>query len=136
MIRHEVTKRVRYGETDQMGYLYYGHYALYYEIGRVELLRSLGQTYAELERTHGILMPVLSMQTRYVRPARYDELVTVATELRKLPTADITFHYELRGPSGKLVNGGSTRLCFVERDGGRRVACPPTLEAVLRPYFE
>ena len=136
MITHETVKRVRYGETDQMGYLYYGHYALYYEIGRVELLRSLGQTYAELEDRHGIMMPVLSLQSRYVRPARYDELLTIRTELRRLPASDITFHYELRSPSGKLVNGGSTRLCFVEREGGRRVACPASLMAVLRSHFE
>ena len=136
MIAHETTKRVRYGETDQMGYLYYGHYALYYEIGRVELLRSLGQTYAELEDRHGIMMPVLSMQSRYVRPARYDDLVAIRTEIRRAPSEDITFHYDLRGPDGKLVNGGSTRLCFVERAGGRRVACPPSLTAVLGPHFE
>ena len=135
MIRHETTKRVRYGETDQMGYLYYGHYAMYYEIGRVELLRSLGTTYAELEGTGGVMMPVLSMQTRYVRPARYDELVTIATELRRMPEREITFYYELRNPAGRLVNGGSTRLCFVRRDGGGRVACPAPLATVLAPHF-
>ena len=135
MIRHETQKRVRYGETDQMGYLYYGHYALYYEIGRVELLRSLGQTYASLEAEAGVFMPVLSMQSRYVRPARYDDLLTIRTELRRLPAHDITFHYELVSPSGRLVNGGSTRLCFVARDGGARVNCPPSLLATLRPHF-
>lgn len=135
MIAHETHKRVRYGETDQMGYLYYGHYALYYEIGRVELLRSLGGTYADLERLHGVMMPVLSMQTRYVRPARYDELITIRTELRRVPERVIDFHYELYNPGGELVNGGSTRLCFVERDGGGRVSCPAPLSQTLLPYF-
>ena len=135
MYEHRITKRVRYGETDRMGYLYYGHYALYYEIGRVELLRSLGYTYAALEADHGVQMPVLSLQVRYVRPARYDQLVTIRTELRRMPDRDITFHYELFDPAGKLLNGGSTRLCFVRGEDGARVACPPPLSTVLAPHF-
>ena len=135
MIHHETTKRVRYGETDQMGYLYYGHYALYYEIGRVELLRSLGYTYAALEAEEGVMMPVLSLQCRFVRPARYDTLVTIRTELRRAPDRDITFHYELTDARGKLLNGGSTRLCFVRVSDGARVACPPPLARVVLPYF-
>lgn len=135
MIHHETSKRVRYGEIDQMGYLYYGHYALYYEIGRVELLRSLGETYADLESRHGIIMPVLNMQSRYVRPARYDELIAIRTELRRMPEREIVFHYELFNPAGELVNGGSTRLCFARRDGGGRLICPESLADVLRPHF-
>ena len=91
MYTHEFQKRVRYGETDQMGYLYYGNYPQYYEIGRVEMLRSLGLTYKAMEEEQGILMPVVSMNIRYVRPAHYDELITIRTTLRQLPGKFITF---------------------------------------------
>jgi len=85
MYAHEIQLRVRYGETDQMGYLYYGRYAEYYEVGRVELIRSLGLTYKDLEEQHGIWLPVASLDMRFVRPAYYDDLLTVRSELRKLP---------------------------------------------------
>ena len=85
MYTHDFQKRVRYGETDQMGYLYYGNYAQYYEIGRVEMLRSLGLTYKAMEEELGVMMPVLSLQMRYVRPAYYDELLTIRTALRRIP---------------------------------------------------
>lgn len=136
MYTFDHAKRVRYGETDQMGYLYYGHYAQYYEIGRVEMLRSLGLTYKELEETHGILMPVMSLQMRYVRPAYYDELITIRTTLRELPEKTITFHVELFNEAGKLVNGGSVKLCFVDRRQQKTVPPPEMLLEKLRPYFE
>ena len=88
-------KRVRYGETDQMSYLYYGNYAQYYEIGRAEMIRELGLTYADMEAVHGVLMPVMSLNQRFVRPARYDELMTIKTTLRHLPDNFITFHHEI-----------------------------------------
>ena len=112
MYVHRFQKRVRYGETDQMGYLYYGHYAQYYEIGRVEMLRSLGITYKDLEEKYGTFMPVLHLECRYVRPARYDELLTIETTLRKLPQKDIVFYIEIKNEEGKIVNGGRVRLCF------------------------
>jgi acyl-CoA thioester hydrolase len=136
MYTHEFKKRVRYGETDQMGYLYYGNYAQYYEIGRVEMLRSLGLTYKAMEEEHGILMPVVSMQQRFVRPARYDELITIRTSLRQLPGKFIVFHMELFNEAGKLVNGGTVKLCFVEAQSGKTVPTPEHLVAELKPYFE
>ncbi len=136
MLVHEYQKRVRYGETDQMGYLYYGHYAQYYEIGRVEMLRSCGLTYREMELEHGIMMPVVSLQMRFVRPAYYDELLTIRTTLRRLPDRFITFEVEIFNPDGKLVNGGSVRLCFVEKASGRTVSAPEFLLDKLRSQFE
>jgi len=136
MYTHEFQKRVRYGETDQMGYLYYGNYAQYYEIGRVELIRSLGLTYKALEDTHGIMMPVVSMNVRYVRPALYDELITIRTTLRKLPGQFIVFYMELFNEKGKLVNGGTVKLCFVEAASQRTVPAPDFLVEKLKPYFE
>ena len=135
MYSHEFQKRVRYGETDQMGYLYYGNYAQYYEIGRVEMIRSLDLTYKALEEEHRVMMPVMSMQMRFVRPARYDELVTIRTTLRKFPTKEIIFHMEILNERGKLINGGSVKLCFVDMETNKTVPTPEVLLAKLRPFF-
>lgn len=136
MLTHECTKRVRYGETDQMGYLYYGNYAQYYEIGRAEMIRSLGLSYRAMEEEHGVLMPVMSLQCRYVRPALYDELITIRSTLRHLPQKTITFHMELFNEKGKLVNGGSVKLCFVDAKTNKSIDTPPYLLEKLKPYFE
>lgn len=136
MLIHEFQKRVRYGETDQMGYLYYGNYAQYYEIGRVEMLRSSGLTYREMEQERGVLMPVVSLQMRYVRPAYYDELLTIRTTLRKLPEKFITFEVEIFNENQKLVNGGSVRLCFVDAKNGKTITAPEFLLEKLRAHFE
>ncbi|MCB0571519.1 MAG: acyl-CoA thioesterase [Phaeodactylibacter sp.] len=136
MYTHEFHKRVRYGETDQMGYLYYGNYAQYYEIGRVEMLRSLGLTYREMETGHQILMPVVSMQIRYVRPAYYDELIKIRTTLRELPDKYIVFDMELFNEAGKLINGGQVKLCFVDATSRKVVNAPAFLIDKLKPHFE
>lgn len=136
MIEHATYKRVRYGETDQMGYLYYGHYALYYEIGRVELLRDLGLAYREVERELGVMMPVVDLHARFLRPARYDEEVRILTKVRTLPDRRMVFHHELFGAAGELLNGGRVTLCFAEIGaGGRPVACPEPILRLLRPHF-
>lgn len=135
MYVHTFQKRVRYGETDQMGYLYYGNYAQYYEIGRVEMLRSLGITYKNLEEDYGTFMPVLHLECRYVRPARYDDLLTIETTLRKLPSKDIIFNMEIRNEAGKIVNGGRVRLCFLDRQTEKAVNAPAVLLDVLKPFF-
>jgi acyl-CoA thioester hydrolase len=136
MYSHKFKKRVRYGETDQMGYLYYGNYPQYYEIGRVEMLRSLDLTYKAMEEEQGILMPVVSMNIRYVRPAHYDELLTILTTLRQLPDRFITFHMELFNERSKLVNGATVKLCFVDAASGKTIPAPEMLVKQLKPYFE
>ncbi|TAK42723.1 MAG: acyl-CoA thioesterase [Saprospiraceae bacterium] len=135
MYSHEFQKRVRYSEVDRMGYLYYGHYAHYYEIGRVEWLRSLGVLYKDMEEKEGVMLPVVSMQMRFVRPARYDEMLTVRTTLRQLPNQYVTFHVEIFNEKGKLVNGGTVRLCFVDMKTNKVVGLPGFLEEKLRPFF-
>lgn len=127
--------RVRYGETDQMGYLYYGNYAQYFEVGRVETIRSLGLTYKELEEVHGIWLPVVSLEMRFVRPAFYDDLLTVRTEIREIPDTHITFHVELFNAQSKLVNAGRVRLCFFEATTKKVVMAPEYLMEKLRPHF-
>lgn len=136
MYVHRFQKRVRYGETDQMGYLYYGNYAAYYEIGRVEMLRSLGLTYKSMEEEQGILMPVMSLEMRFVRPGRYDELLTIETSLRELPQKEIIFHVRIFNEKDKLVNGGRVKLCFVDTKTNRTVAVPNYLIDVLKPHFQ
>lgn len=137
MYIHDFQKRVRYGETDQMGYVYYGNYAQYYEIGRVEMLRSLGMTYKEMEKDMGVMMPVVNLEIRYLRPAKYDDLLTIRTTLHDLPDQKyITFFVEIFNEEGKLINGGKVRLCFVDIASGRTVPPPEKLMEKLQPHFE
>ncbi len=136
MYSHEVTIRVRYGETDQMGYLYYGNYAEYFEVGRVELIRSLGLSYKELEEVHGIWLPVVSLEMRFVRPAYYDDLLTVRSTLKEMPDEHITFHVEILNEKRKLVNSGRVRLCFFEAKSKKVVMAPDFLLERLRPAFD
>ncbi|MBN8680031.1 MAG: acyl-CoA thioesterase [Chitinophagales bacterium] len=131
MYSFETQIRVRYGETDQMGYLYYGHYAQYFEVGRVETIRSLGVSYKELEEEHGIWLPVVSLEMRFVRPAYYDDLLTVRTEIREMPDEYITFHMEIFNEKKKLVNAGRVRLCFFDPKLKKVVMAPDFLREKL-----
>lgn len=135
MYSHDFQLRVRYGETDQMGYLYYGRYAEYYEVGRVETIRSLGLSYKELEDVHGIWLPVVRMDARFVRPAYYDDLLTIRTEIRSLPDEYVTFHTEIFNEKRKLVNAGTVRLCFWAAADKKVVPAPEYLLEKLRLYF-
>ncbi len=110
---HETKIRVRYSETDRMGYVYYGHYAQYFEVARTEMLRSLGLTYKQLE-DDGILLPVISMDIKYKNPAIYDDLLTIKTTLKKNPLIKIQFTYEVFNQKNELINIGNTTLVFVD----------------------
>jgi acyl-CoA thioester hydrolase len=136
MYSFDFQKRVRYGETDQMGYLYYGNYATYFEIGRVEMLRSLGFTYKALEEEHHVFMPVVSMQINYIRPAFYDELLTIRTTLKEMPGKYITFHMEIFKENGKICNVGRVRLCFVDKFTNKTIPTPEVMLKKLQPNFE
>lgn len=128
--------RVRYGETDQMGFLYYGNYALYYEVGRVDMIRQIGITYKELEE-RGIIMPVVELKSKYIRPALYDDLITVKTILKELPTDHkISFHSELYNERQELLNIGTTTLVFLEAITRRKISMPEVLMEKLKGYFE
>ena len=127
--------RVRYGETDAMGFLYYGNYALYYEVGRTDMIRQLGITYKSLE-ADGIFMPVTEHHSRFLRPARYDDLLTVKTLLKTWPSERrITFHTEIYNAEHKLLNTGQTVLAFVDAGSGRSRSIPKRLADALRPFF-
>lgn len=134
--QHSWHLRVRYGETDQMGFAYYGVYAQYYEVARVEAIRELGVLYAELERLHHIWMPVINMQVRYLRPARYDDLLTIHTTIPSLPGKDIRFRYEIHNEEGNLLNGALVQLCFLDARTQKRIEAPDFIKDPLRPYFK
>ncbi len=135
MFEHSTKVRVRYGETDQMGYMYYGNYAEFYEVGRVEMLRSLGLTYSGMEES-GIMMPVLEMNCKYLKPALYDEEITINVIMDKMPGIKIHFRYELFNEKNELINTGSTLLVFVNMKTSR--PCLPSQEFLdkLKPFFE
>jgi acyl-CoA thioester hydrolase len=132
---HSWQLRVRYGETDQMGFVYYGVYAQYYEVARVEAIRNLGVIYAELENVHNIWMPVMNMQVRYLRPAKYDDLLTIYTTIPSLPDKDIRFRYEIRNEAGTLLNGALVQLCFLDATTQQRIDAPGFIKAPLSTYF-
>ncbi len=134
MYSSETSIRVRYGETDQMGYVYYGNYAMYYEVGRVESLRKLGLSYKELEDM-GIMMPVLENHSRYISAAVYDDNLKVVTTIREKPGVKIKFEYDIYNTEGKLIHQGETILAFVDKKTGRPSRPPQVFMDVLKPYF-
>lgn len=136
MYRYSIEKRVRYAETDKMGYLYYGHYAKYYEIGRVETIRSLGVSYKDLEDLHHVMLPVLKLECRYLKPAYYDELIRIDSILDEMPGKILRFHHELYNPDNELINTATVTLFFVDMKTGKRVSCPSLIAKKLKPYFE
>ncbi|MEM9991347.1 MAG: thioesterase family protein [Bacteroidota bacterium] len=135
MFTHETKQRVRYGDTDKMGYLYYGNYPLLYEIARTEMLRSLGLTYRDMEDIHGILMPVMRMDIRYIRPAYYDDLLTLKTTLREWPSSSAIFTTEIFSEAGDLLNSGTVKLCFLDKSTKQRIDTPTYLLKAIQPFF-
>jgi acyl-CoA thioester hydrolase len=134
MYTHETQLRVRYAETDQMGYAYYGNYAAYYEVARVECIRSLGFSYKALEEM-GVMLPVLELHTRYLLPARYDELLTIRVVIPKKPTLKILFQYEILNETGQLINEGETTLVFINMKTNRPMRMPEVMAKLLEPFF-
>lgn len=135
MFTYTTKLRVRYGETDQMGYMYYGNYAEFYEVGRVEMLRSLGMTYSSMEKA-GIMMPVLEMKIKYLKPALYDEEISIKVIMDKMPGVKIHFRYELYNEAEVLINVGETLLVFVNMATGRPCLPAEDFQKALKPYFQ
>jgi acyl-CoA thioester hydrolase len=127
---HRFDLRIRYGDTDPMGWVYYGHYLRFFEAGRGELMRSLGHTYRQVEEEDGILLPVLDARCRYFRGARYDELVTIETGVLDVSRASLRFGYRIVGEDGARCAMGYTEHCTVRRDM-RPVRPPAPLMALL-----
>ncbi len=127
--------RVRYAETDQMNVVYYGNYAQYFEVGRVESIRQLGYTYKDME-TSGVIMPVVEMHVRYLRPATYDDLLTVKTTLRELPDNHrCEFLQDVYNEQGKLLAAGRVVLYYLDAVNRQKTLIPAALKEKLLPYF-
>jgi acyl-CoA thioester hydrolase len=127
--------RVRYAETDQMNVVYYGNYAQYFEVARAESIRNLGFTYKEMEAS-GVIMPVVEMQTKYLRPAHYDDLLTIKTILKELPVDHrIIFEHEVYNHQKKLLTLGKVILYFVKIDSFEKTQMPQGLRSVLQTFF-
>lgn len=131
---HTCSLRVRYGETDQMGYCYYGNYAQYFEVGRVEAMRSLGISYKELESI-GIMLPVSDFSVKYLSPALYDDKLSIQTEIASISGSKLLFHYEIYNEIGTLLSKASTTLIFVNKETMRPTR-PPALFTELLKAFE
>ncbi|MDW7695449.1 thioesterase family protein [Flammeovirgaceae bacterium SG7u.111] len=135
MFSYDYQLRIRYADTDQMGFVYYGNYASFYEIGRVESLRSLGLSYSELEAT-GVIMPVLECYSKFIRPALYDQLITIRTIIKELPSSRIYFEYEIYNEAEELINIGKTTLVFVDQKTKKPCVPPHEIMDALKPHLE
>ncbi len=134
MYSHENKVRIRYAETDQMGYCYYGNYPQFYEVGRVEMLRSIGTSYKEIEEK-GFILPVVDLTVKYIKPAFYDEEITIKTIINRKPSVKIEFDYEIYNEKGILINKGYTKLVFVNKKTMRPCHCPEYLNKIFEKYF-
>ena len=134
MYSYETIIRVRYGETDKMGFLYYGNYAQYYEIGRVELIRSLGVSYKSME-DNGIMLPVIDLQIKFLKPAYYDDVLTLKTTLPALPGIKIEFNYEITNEAQEVINTGHTTLVFFDNHRKKPCKAPDSIMDKLIPIF-
>lgn len=135
MISYSTKIRVRYAETDRMGYVYYGNYPTYFEVGRVEWLRALGLSYKEMEDA-GTMLPVLNLHVKYIRPAKYDDELTLITRVEQWPNTRLEFHHELLGPTGERLNLATVELVFVNTATGKPTTAPENVLNAMRPYFK
>lgn len=134
MLSDETIIRVRYGETDKMGVVYYGTYALYYEVGRTDLMRKYGITYKNLEE-QGIQLPVLSMDCEYLRSAFYDDEIIVRTFVKELPLARMKFYYELYNKENQLINKATTTLIFYDSELKKPIRAPQSFIEKVKKFF-
>lgn len=133
LFENQTKLRVRYGETDQMGYCYYGNYAQYFEVGRVEAMRSVGMSYREME-VRGIMLPVSDFSVKYHAPARYDDELTITTSIVAVKGARLLFDYVIHNEQGELVAKAHTTLVFVTVSTMRPTKAPEDFLEMLKPY--
>ncbi|MDF1672867.1 MAG: thioesterase family protein [Vicingaceae bacterium] len=134
MFSSETKVSVRYAETDKMGYCYYGNYATYFEVARVEMIKKLGFSYKQME-DEGVALPVLEFNIKYFKPAFYDEEITIKTVVTEKPAARITFDYECYNESEVLLNKASTTLVFVNMKTGRPQQAPADFLEAIEKHF-
>jgi acyl-CoA thioester hydrolase len=117
-----------------MGYVYYGNYPAFYEVGRTEALRQMGTSYHQMEE-RGVMMPVINMSLKYMKPGKYDDLLTIRTTVKEIPKMRMHFFYEVINEAGVLLNEGETVLAFVDMKRNRPVACPEWLVELFNENF-
>ena len=130
MISNIIQFRVRYAETDQMSFAYHGNYAQYFEMGRIEWLRKLGASYKEMEES-GIMLPVISLNINFLKPAKYDDLLSLKTILTKKPTATIEFNHEIHNENDELLTTAKIVLVFVNMKTNKPTRVPKQLAEKL-----
>lgn len=134
MINATHSIRVRYGETDPMKYVYYGNYASYLEVARVELFRQLGISYDKIEK-RGIWLPVSEFNIKYLKPGKYDEKLTIKTQIKQKPGVKIIFDYEIFNEAEEKITTASTTLFFLDATQNKITRCPDWLMVYMEPYF-
>jgi acyl-CoA thioester hydrolase len=134
MYTHETTIRVSYADTDQMGLVHHSNYAIFCETARWEAMRELGICYKDME-DNGMLMPVISMKFDFIKPAYYDELITIKTTISKMPKARMKFEYELYNENKVLINKAEVCLAFVKKDNNKPCFPPEYCLTALKKYF-
>lgn len=134
MYKAETKVRVRYSETDQMGYCYYGNYAAYFEVARVESLRELGMSYKQMEED-GIGMPVLEYQIKYFKPAFYDDEIRIETTITEMPQFRIYFTYKCFNDKNEQINEAKSTLVFVNKTTGKPCMAPEHFLKALEKFF-
>ncbi len=135
MFTHETQVKVRYAETDQMGIVYHGNYAQYYEIARTECFEaSSGMTYASME-AEGVMLPILEFQAKYLKPALYNQVLTIKTIVKEIPTVRLIVEYEMYNEEKQLINIGKTTLVFVDKETRRPCHPPESFMKNVRQYF-
>src|SRR5687767_380233 len=128
--------RVRYAETDQMGFVFHSNFFPYFEVARAESIRQLGFTYADMEKM-GLIMPVIEVQARFLHPALYDDLLTIKTFLKEIPLHHkIEFHHEVFNEKGELLCTGKIILYFMQKEGMKRTTLPEALKKKMERYFQ
>lgn len=135
MIYTTYTLRVRYAETDPMKYVYYGNYGAYLEAARVELFRSLGKSYEAIEQL-GFWLPVSDFHIKYLKPARYDEILEIHTFIKKIPSVRIEFEYEIFNEKKEKITEAKTTLYFLNSETQKISRCPDFLMDLIMPYFK
>ena len=136
MFTSETKIRVRYAETDQMNVVYHGNYAQYFEVGRVESIRQLGLSYKDVGASE-IIMPVIEWSAKFIRPAHYDDLLTIRTSVKNWPVDyRVEFHQEVFNEQGKLLTTGKVLLYFLKAGTMEKAAMPEEMARTLRPFFD
>ena len=127
--------QIRYDEVDKMGYVYHGNYAKYYHISRTELLRKIGFSDKSME-SHNIIMPIIELNIKYMKPIYYDDIITITTYMLNIPGARMKFLHEVRNTDDELINEATSTVVFVDMDSRMPMRAPDFLVNKIKTYFE